>query len=75
MSMKRKMPCGYIFPNIGKGSPKLQRHWTGPYIITKRINDAIYQVRKSRQQRPKMVHHNRLKPYNGNNKPSWYKNL
>ena len=59
-------------PYFGKASPKLQRHWTGPYIVTRRVNDVVYQIKKTSKCKAKTIHHNVLKPYNGNNKPTWF---
>ena len=56
---------------IGGGS-KLDRNWKGPFIVSKRINDVIYQIKIGPKHKPKTVHHNYLKPYMGNNKPTWF---
>ena len=41
-------------------SPKLQHSWDGPFLITKKVNDVIYQLRK-KNNTIKTVHFNRLK--------------
>ena len=46
-------------------STKLACKWTGPHKIVKRLNDVIYRVQKSSKSLPKVVHHDRLKPYCG----------
>jgi transposase InsO family protein/predicted aspartyl protease len=46
-------------------SPKLQNQWDGPYEIVKRINDVVYRVRKMPRGKAKVVHFNRLTPYEG----------
>ncbi|MES9882033.1 MAG: hypothetical protein ABW185_14240 [Sedimenticola sp.] len=53
-------------------NPKLQRPWKGPMVITQRINDILYRIKASPRAKAKVVHHDRLKPYEGGNKPSWY---
>lgn len=51
-------------PNRKKSlSPKLQRHWGGPYKITHRLSDVNYRIRLTERSSPKVVHYDRLKPY------------
>lgn len=45
----------------------MQKAWEGPYKIVKRINDVIYRIRKAPNGKPRVVHFNRLAPYNGDN--------
>jgi hypothetical protein len=52
---------------------KLSPNWKGPYIITKKINDLLYLVKKSPKQTPKACHIDRLLPYRGQNFPKWFK--
>ena len=53
-------------PRRQKGySPKLQRAWEGPYLIVKKINDVIYRISKIPNGKPKVVHQNRLAPFEG----------
>ena len=40
---------------------KLMRPWTGPYVVTKRLNDLVLTA----QSKPKTVHRNRLWKYSG----------
>ena len=40
---------------------KFIRHWTGLYIVTKKLTDVNYRIRKGRKS---LVHHNRLKRCN-----------
>ena len=53
-------------------SPKLNRNWKGPYIITKKFGDVLYQIQKNARGKPKVVHYDKLKPYLGENKPTWF---
>ena len=53
--------------------PKLMRAWEGPYTVTKAINDVVYRIQLTPRSKPKVVHHNRLWEYSGNNKPNWFK--
>lgn len=50
--------------------PKLQRNWDGPYQVVKRINDVVYRICKVPRGKPKVVHFNRLAPYEGNDNES-----
>ena len=56
-------------PAVPKGcSRKLHRPWQGPFIVVKLIGDVVYRIQllsNSRQRR--VVHYNRLKPYEGCN--------
>ena len=59
----------YIRP---KGlSKKLQLHWEGPFKIIDKISDLTLKVQKTPKSRCKIVHFNRLKPYNGK-LSSWF---
>ena len=59
-------------PKKVKGySPKLQRPWDGPYLVTKRLSDVTYRIQKGIRSKPRVVHYNRLKPYCGENPPTW----
>ena len=60
-------------PQRKKGlTPKLQRPWQGPYIITKQINDLVYRIQLNPKSKPKVVHRNRLWRYTGANSPTWF---
>ena len=59
----------YIRP---KGlSKKLKLHWEGPFKIIDKISDLTLKVQKTPKSRCKIVHFNRLKPYNGK-LSSWF---
>ena len=53
-------------------SPKLARKWKGPYTVTKKFGDVLYQIQLNPRGKPKLVHYDKLKPYHGDNKPSWF---
>ena len=60
-------------PKKKKGqSLKLARHWEGPYVVVKHINDAVVRIQKSSRSKPKVVHVNRLKAYNGPQTFEWW---
>ena len=44
-------------------NPKLQRPWEGPYTVIDKLNDVLYQIVRNSRCKPKVVHHDRLKPY------------
>lgn len=52
-------------------SPKLQRSWQGPFLVTHRLNDVLYRIQETQRSKPKVVHSNRLKPYVGENQPNF----
>ena len=51
--------------------PKLQRPYTGPCVIINKHNDLVYRVQLNAQGTQRTVHHNRLKPYEGNERAKW----
>ena len=51
--------------------PKLQRSWTGPYLVIHKLSDAIYRIQKSPRTTPKVIHLNRLRRYRGEELRSW----
>jgi len=53
-------------------NPKLQRPWHGPYVVVKRLNDVLYRIKLSSKAKAKVVHHDKLKPYVGDNQPPWF---
>lgn len=53
-------------------NPKFQRPWHGPYVVTDRINDVLYRIQLGPKSQPKVVHHDKLKPYVGENGPMWF---
>ena len=46
-------------------TPKLQFGWEGPYTVQLKVTDLVYKVQKSSKTKPRIVHHNVLKPYIG----------
>lgn len=37
-------------------TPKLQSNWEGPFIVTKRLSEVVYCIRKSPRHKGKVVH-------------------
>ncbi|CAC5404175.1 unnamed protein product [Mytilus coruscus] len=54
-----------ILARVKHISPKLQKQWDGPYIITEVISDVIYRIQKSPNSKFQVVHHDRLKRFYG----------
>ena len=52
-------------------TPKLQRPWEGPYLVTSRLDDLIYRIQKGPRSGPMVVHVDRLKKYQGNSFDNW----
>ena len=53
-------------PRKKKGrSLKLSKHWEGPYMVIKHLNDAVVRINRNARSKPKVVHVNRLKTYQG----------
>jgi hypothetical protein len=53
-------------------NPKLQKPWHGPFVVIERLNDVMYRIKLSPKSKPKVVHHDKLKPYVGENRPTWF---
>ena len=52
-------------------SPKLQKKWIGPCLVVHKISDVTYRIKLGPRQKTRVVHHNRLKPHPGEDKPAW----
>lgn len=62
-------------PAVGKGrTSKLHRPWKGPFRVVKRINDVLYRVQFGPRQKPKIVHFNRIRKYEGVSQPDRVEN-
>lgn len=73
--LKQGDPIWFHNPQRKQGlTPKLQRPWQGPYVITKKINDLVYRIQLNPRSKPKVVHRNRLWLYTGANAPTWFQN-
>ncbi|CAC5369855.1 unnamed protein product [Mytilus coruscus] len=51
---------------------KLTSKWKGPYVVTRKIDDITYLVKRSKKQPGKVYHIDRLLPYQGRNPPTWF---
>ena len=52
-------------------APKLQCRWLGPFLITKKLSDVVFRIQQSQRSKPKVVHFDRLKPYEGDPIKPW----
>ena len=53
-------------------SPKLcSNRWKGPQLVTRKISELLFEVKASEKGKTKILHHNRLKPYHGDDIPEW----
>ena len=44
-------------------TPKLQCDWEGPYVIKNKLNDVVYRIQRSPHSKPRVIHINRIAPY------------
>ena len=51
--------------------PKHQYKWEGPFLVINKLSDVVFRIQKSQQSKPKVVHYDRLKPYEGDELPNW----
>ena len=56
-------------------SPKLSYRWDGPYKIMSKLSDVTYRIQRSRRSKPKIVHFDRTKPYEGPVPEDWMDDL
>ena len=52
-------------------TPKLQPRWLGPYLIVTRMSDVTFRVQLTPRSHPIVVHADRMKKYEGQNRPTW----
>ena len=50
---------------------KLQPLYAGPFIVTKRLSDINFVLCLDKSGKEKVVHHDKLKPYEGSKNPKW----
>ncbi|XP_071486574.1 uncharacterized protein [Diadema antillarum] len=51
--------------------PKLVYKWDGPFLVTHKLSDVVYRIRKNERSQPKVVHLHRLKLYCGPRLQNW----
>ena len=55
-----------------KRSPKWQRMYSGPFLVTKCISPLNYVIQRSKHSMPKVVHADKLRPWLGEPLPPWH---
>ncbi|XP_038058673.1 uncharacterized protein LOC119729953 [Patiria miniata] len=66
--------CWLFNPAKKKGvSPKLMCRWEGPYLILDKLSDVTYRIQGKSGEKMKVVHSDRLKPYEGKPLKPWAK--
>ena len=53
-------------------TPKLRKRYMGPALVLKKYDDLTYLIQVNRDSK-KVVHHDKLMPYNGDKRPRWMK--
>ena len=63
-------------PHVRKGQTlKFAPYWHGPYIVIGKISTIVYRIQLSPRSRTKIIHIQRLKPYEGTMRPTWFDNF
>ena len=52
----------YLNPVKGKSPKESFLKWTGPYVVTKKLSEAVYQIRLNQGSNPITINHDHLKP-------------
>ena len=52
-------------------TPKLRKPYIGPYLVLQKYSDLDYVIQFDATGKKRVIHHNRLKPYEGTDKLSW----
>ena len=57
-----------------KIAPKLRNPYDGPFLVVEKLSDLDYRIQLDAKGTRKVVHHNKLKSYNGNIRLKWATN-
>ena len=52
----------FLNPVKGKSPKENYMKWKGPYVVVKKLSDAVYKIRLNSRSEPIIVNHDRLKP-------------
>ena len=52
-------------------TPKLRKSFVGPVLIVQKYNDLNFRIQVDAKKMQKVVHHNKLLPYHGSQRPRW----
>jgi transposase InsO family protein len=50
---------------------KLERNYSGPYVIIKVLSPVTFVLQVDRNGKDRVIHHDKLKPYEGDEPPDW----
>ena len=52
-------------------TPKFEKRYEGPYLVTQKMSEINFVIQLDNDGNSKLVHHNKLKLYEGENPPQW----
>ena len=52
-------------------TPKLEKRYSGPYVVTERTSAVNFIIQTDTKESTKLLHHDKLKRYGGENHPHW----
>ena len=52
-------------------TPKLEKGYSGPYVVTERTSAVNFIIQTDTKESTKLLHHDKLKRYEGENHPHW----
>ena len=52
-------------------APKLQHTYHGPFLVLEKVSDANFVIQMDKDGKKVLLHHDKLKPYEGENPPKW----
>ena len=44
-------------------------------IVVERLNEVLFRIQSGPKSKPWVVHHDKLKPYLGEDKPNWFDDM
>ena len=56
-------------------SPKLEVGFESPFVVIKKLSELDYIIQLDKDGMDRSVHHNKLKPYEGDNATRWIENV
>ena len=54
---------------------KLERLYDGPFLVSKKLSEVNFEIMMGSKGPHKVVHHNKLKPFEGRDPPKWIKKV
>ena len=51
--------------------PKLEKRYDGPFVVKRKLSELNFELQFDKEGTYKVVHHNKLKPYEGESPPKW----